>query len=187
MKKLIFLMLIVFISAGEINASLQKFATSKQFQEYLNEKIKSYESKIIKSYPQKYKEVSKLFALLEKNADNMPIQMVAKNFVKINNLITHFWMGNTYANGVKLDGKNIIFEFFIKDNEKMRKKFKDEYFKKSFKYTLDKICNKRICHHDKILELLLKNGYNVIYRYKFYSNKKHILDVVINQKTCNIY
>ena len=181
MKKIIIFVFSVFLFAQ----NLQNIAKSKEFQEYIDSNINKINQKVIKEKSKLVEKETGLYIDLLNNMNKLSDEELANNFVKINNILKGFWLDKfTYANGVYKEGKNIVFEYLIKDDEKMRNKFKDKKFKNDFKKAMEYTQNRRLCHHDKIMDRLLKNGYSIIYRYKFFSNRQKIMDISINEKTC---
>jgi len=181
MKKFIILFFTIFLFAQDFEA----IGKSEKFQKYIDEQVEMIKSKIIKRKFDLVLKMQELSDKLLKNMDKLSDEELAKNFAKINAILTKIWLDKMiYANAVYKEGKNIVFEFLVKDDEKMRKKFEDKVYKKKFYNVMQYTQNRRLCHHDKIIDRLLEHGYSLVYRYKFYSNKQKIFDVIINKQTC---
>ncbi len=181
MKKIIVLIFAVFLFAQ----NFESIGKSKKFQNYIDRNVEKAKSEFIKRKLDLVLKQQELTDKLIKNMDKLSDEELAENFAKINSILTKIWLDKMiYANAVYKEGKNIVFEFLVKDDEKMRKKFEDKKYKKEFYNVMQYTQNRRLCHHDRIMERLLEHGYSLVYRYKFYSNKKKIFDVFINKKTC---
>jgi len=186
MKKLIFIFISVGLFATEYYKNDLKFLNSDNFQQKLDKRIEKVEKNYYKD--QKAKEQLKLLTKLNENAKKLPPQKLAQNFVKILNLTknTQIDPKTTFAKAT-LEGKNIVLEYYIKDNEKMRNRFKDEKFKNTILKSLEYTHNRLDCHKDNISDTLMENGYGVVYRYKFLSTKEKIVEAHVNKQTCKKY
>jgi hypothetical protein len=182
MKKLIFFVLLTILFANDYYKKDYDFLTSKEFQEKLDNKLKKLENDIVN----RKKELIKLLDELNNHVNILSADELAKDYVKIMKKLSHTWLDNiTYFNDLYVDGKNIVFEYLIKDDEKMRKNFKDEKFKNTI-YKAVKFSQQRVTCNSMtpFLEKLFNNGYKLVYVYKYMSDKKEIFRVAIDKNSC---
>jgi len=184
MKKIVFILLSVFLFAGEYYENDLKLLNSEEFQKHLDKKLQEIETEYLSK--DKAKEQLKLLTKLNENTSKLPPNELVKDYINIINLTknTQIDSKTTFA-GAKLEGKNVVLEYYIKDDERMRKNFQDKKFKntvyKALKYSQERVtCNS----WTPFLEKIFNAGYRFVYRYKFKSDKKKIFDVVIDKNSC---
>ena len=186
MKKVFFILLSVLLFAGEYYENDLKLLNSEEFQRHLDKRLQEVETKYLAK--EKAKAQLKLLMKLNDNAKKLPPNKLAEDFVRILNLTknTQIDPKTTFA-GAKLEGKNVVLKYYIKDDEKMRNNFKNEKFKNTIFKSLEYTHNRIDCHKDNIADTLMENGYGIVYRYKFLSTKEKIVDVLVNRQTCEKY
>jgi len=158
------------------------YLTSKKFQQKLDKRLAEIEGEIL----EKKADIIKLYEELNNNTSKLSANDLAKSYVKITKKLSKIWIDNrVFFNDIYLDDKKIVFEYLIKDDEKLRNNFKDEKFKNTI-YKAIKFSQQRVTCNSMtpFLEKIFNNGYKLVYVYKFMSDKKEIFRVEIDKNSC---